>query len=254
MLKSRLLVIIIMTVLVITSFAAFAQARLLAGSPERVISESTLILTGKVVESIDNAEERSFTVSVNQVLKGDYTGNRISFFAQKTPGGWMGFTKLPETNTELLLFLRNDDSGNPYFTFDLNCIAIIEGQQVISLLGGSNVGINDERWEIEDYIEAYNEFFNTVNPISKQTEPVHIDANSGKNQESPTSPIAVTASVFWPGIIVFLILLGLSLAGLWHYARSKQSRSPMFWVVGIVVCVVVAYVIATFIVTPLLIR
>lgn len=64
----------------------------------------------------------------------------------------------------------------------------------------------------------------------------------------------VTASVFWPGIIAFLVLLGLSLVGLWYYARSKQSRSPLLWIVGIVVCVVVAYVIATFIVTPLLIR
>lgn len=254
MLKSRLLVIVIMTVLVITSFASFAQARLLVGSPERVVSESTLILSGKVVESIDNAEERSFTVSVNQVLKGDYTEDRISFFAQKTPGGWMGFTKLPEINTELLLFLRNDDSGNPYFTFDLNCIAVIEGQRVISLLGGSNVTINDEHWEIEDYIEAYNGFLNTLDLISKQTEPKRIDADNGQNQHLPSSSTAFSASVFWPGIITFLVLLGLSLVGLWYYAHSKQSRSPLLWIVGIVVCVVVAYVIATFIVTPLLIR
>jgi len=252
MLKSRLLVIVIMTVLIITFLVSFAQARLLVGSPERVVSESTLILTGKVVESIDNAEERSFTVSVNQVLKGDYTGNRISFFAQKTPGGWMGFTKLPETNTELLLFLRNDDSGNPYFTFDLNCIAIIEGRRVTSLLGGSNVGINDEHWEIEDYIKAYDEFLNTVDPIS--TGSGQTRADNDQNQDLSSRSIAFSASVFWPGIIAFLVLLGLSLTGLMFYARSKQSRSPLLWIVGIVVCVVVAYVIATFVVTPLLIR
>jgi len=252
MLKSRLLVIVIMTVLIITFLVSFAQARLLVGSPERVVSESTLILTGKVVESIDNAEERSFTVSVNQVLKGDYTGNRISFFAQKTPGGWMGFTKLPETNTELLLFLRNDDSGNPYFTFDLNCIAIIEGRRVTSLLGGSNVGINDEHWKIEDYIKAYDEFLNTVDPIS--TGSGQTRADNDQNQDLSSRSIAFSASVFWPGIIAFLVLLGLSLTGLMFYARSKQSRSPLLWIVGIVVCVVVAYVIATFVVTPLLIR
>jgi high-affinity Fe2+/Pb2+ permease len=60
--------------------------------------------------------------------------------------------------------------------------------------------------------------------------------------------MAVTVSVFWPGIIAFLILLGLFLTGLVFYARSKQSRSPLLWIVGIVVCVVVAYVIATFVV------
>ena len=64
----------------------------------------------------------------------------------------------------------------------------------------------------------------------------------------------IILAVFWPGIIAFLILLGLSLAGLWYYARSKQNRSPLFWIVGIVVCVAVAYIIATFAITPLLLR
>jgi len=69
--------------------------------------------------------------------------------------------------------------------------------------------------------------------------------------------MAVTASVFWPGIVVFLILLGLSVTGLGYYARYKQykqSRSLLFWVVGIAICVVAAYIIAAFIITPLLIR
>jgi len=66
--------------------------------------------------------------------------------------------------------------------------------------------------------------------------------------------VTVTASFFWPGIIAFLILLGLSLVGLGYYARSKQSRSLMFWVVGIVICIVVSYIITTFAITPLFLR
>ncbi|MBC7075585.1 MAG: hypothetical protein H5T98_05865 [Syntrophomonadaceae bacterium] len=250
MFKSRLLVIVIMTVLVITSFASFVQARLLVGSPENVISNSTLILTGKVISSNEVEEERTFTVLVDRVLKGEYSEPEIVFTGKKNPVySWMGSVHtLPETNTELLLFLRNDDSGNPYFTFDLNCIAVIEGQRVAGLLGGSNIGINDEHWKIEDYIEAYNEFLNTVDPISTHTEQTSIDADNDQNQDLSSRSMAVTASVFWPGIIVFLILLGLSLAGLWYYARSKQNRSLLFWVLGIVVCVVVANVIATFVV------
>lgn len=63
--------------------------------------------------------------------------------------------------------------------------------------------------------------------------------------------MAVSGSLFWPEIISFLVLLGLSLTGLRYYVRSKQSRSPFFWIVGIVVCVMVAYLITTFIVTPI---
>jgi len=254
--KSKLLRIVIIAALVVTIFAPVAQARLMVGSPEKVISNSTLILTGKVIKSNESEEERTFTVSGDRVLKGDYSEPEIVFTAKKNPiYGWTGnIHTLPETNTELLLFLRNDDNDNPYFTFDLNCIAVIEGQQVISLLGGSNVTINDEHWEIEDYVQAYNHFLNSVGPISNQTNPTSIDTNSSQNQDLSARSIAVTASVFWPGIIAFLILLGLSLVGLWYYARSKQSRTSMFWIVGIAACTVVAFLIATFIITPLLLQ
>jgi len=254
MLKSKLLGIVIIAMLVMTIFAPIAQAKLLVGSPENVISSSTLILTGRVISSNEVEEERTFTVSVGRVLKGAYSEPEIEFTGKKNPiYGWTGnIHTLPGTNTDLLLFLRNDDSGNPYFTFDLNCIAIIEGRRVTSLLGGSNVGINDEHWEIEDYIKAYDEFLNTVDPIS--TGSGQTRADNDQNQDLSSRSIAFSASVFWPGIIAFLVLLGLSLTGLMFYARSKQSRSPLLWIVGIVVCVVVAYVIATFVVTPLLIR
>lgn len=254
MFKSKLLKIVIIVVLVITIFVPVAQARLMVGSPEEVISNSTLILTGKVIRSSESEEERTFTVLVDRVLKGDYSEPEIVFTAKKNPiYGWMGsIHTLPETNTELLLFLRNDDNNNPYFTFDLNCIAVIEGQQVAGLLGGSNIGINDEHWEIEDYIKAYNEFINTVDSIS--TEPGQTRADNDQNQDLSSRSIAVTASIFWPGIIAFLILLGLSLVGLWYYARCKQSRTSMFWIVGIVICVVASYIIATFAITPLLLR
>jgi hypothetical protein len=253
MLKSKLLRILIIALLVIMIFVPVTQAHLMASGPETVITNSTLILTGKVIESKETEEERTFVLLVDHVFKGDYSEAEIVFTAKKNPVyGWKGnIRNLPEINTELLLFLRYDDNDNPYFAFDLNCIAVVEGQRVTSLLDGSNVGINDEHWEIEDYIEEYNAFLNTVHPISKQTELVSTNVDDGQNQDLSSSSGTVTVSAFWPGIIAFLVLLGLSLVGLWYYARSKQ-RSLMFWIVGIVVCVVVSYIIATFALTPLL--
>lgn len=253
MIKSKLLGMVIIAILVMTIFVPVAQARLVAGSPENVISNSTLILTGKVISSNEAEEERTFTVLVDRVLKGEYSEPEIVFTGKKNRVyGWMGSVHaLPETNTELLLFLRNDDNDNPHVTFDLNCIAVIEGQRVTSLLGGSNIGINDEHWEIKDYIETYNEFLDTADPIVTQTEKATNGENE-TNEDLSSRSIAVTASAFWPGIITFLILLGLSLVGLWYYARSKQNHSLLFWVVGIVVCIVVSYIIATFAITPLL--
>jgi len=257
MLKSKLLRISIITILVMTILVPVAQACLVAGSPENVISNSTLILTGKVITSNEVGEKRTFTVSVDRVLKGEYSKPEIVFTGRKNPiYGWMGGVHtLPEKKTELLLFLRNDDNDNPYFTFDLNCIAIVEGQRVTSLLGGSNIGLNDERWEIEDYVKTYNEFFNTIEHISAQTEETTTGEKDKNKDLSPRSmAVAASASIFWPGIIAFLILLGLLLVGLWYYAHSKQNRSPLFWIAGIVVCIAVSYIIATFALTPLLIR
>lgn len=176
MLHLKLLRIIIIAVMAMTIFMPVAQARLIAGGPETVITNSTLILTGKVIKSNEAEEERTFTVLVDRVLKGDYIEPEIKFTAKKNPVyGWMGNIRtLPEINTELLLFLRYDDNENPYFTFNLNCIAIIEGQQVTSLLDGSNIGINDEHWEIEDYIHTYNKFLNKVTSVSVRTDPVSL--------------------------------------------------------------------------------
>jgi len=163
MLQSKLLRIIIITVIAMNIFMPAALARLMAGGPETVISNSTLILTGKVVKSNEAEEERTFTVQVGRVLKGNYTEPEIEFAAKKNPVyGWVNIRTLPENNTELLLFLRYDGNDNPYFAFDLNCIAIIEEQQVTSLLDGSNVGINDGHWKIEDYLKAYNDFLHDV--------------------------------------------------------------------------------------------
>jgi hypothetical protein len=255
MLKSKLLRITIITVLVMTILVPIAQARLVVGSPENVISSSTLILTGEVISSSEAVEQRTFTVSVDRVLKGEYFDPEIVFTGKKNPVyGWMGSVHtLPKTNTELLLFLRNDDNDNPYFTFDLNCIAVVEGERVTSLLDGSNIGSNDERWEIEDYIETYNELLNTADLISIQTEKT-IDGENQTNEDVSFRSMAVTTSVFWPGIIAFLTLLGLSLVGLLYYARSKQNRSSLFWVASILVCIVVSYIIATLAITPLLLR
>lgn len=66
--------------------------------------------------------------------------------------------------------------------------------------------------------------------------------------------MAITAAAYWPGMLAFLVLLGLSLTGLRYYARSKPRRSALFWVAGISVCVMAAYLITTFTIVPLLLR
>ncbi len=76
-----------------TIFVPVAQARLVAGSPENVISNSTLILTGKVISSNEVEEERTFTVLVDRVLKGEYSEPEIVFTGKKIvfTVGWVVF-------------------------------------------------------------------------------------------------------------------------------------------------------------------
>lgn len=227
MLKLKLLRVTVIMLIAMIIYIPAAWARLMAAGPETVISNSTLIMTGKVTKSIESEDERSFTFLVDRVLKGEYSEAKIEFTAKKSPVyGWLGNIRtVPEINTELLLFLRDDDNVNPYFTFDLNCIAIIEGQQVTSLLDASNVGINEEHWEIGDYLEAYNEFLHNAEPVIIQTESANAAENNRERGLSTpsSSPLeAVTASNFLPGIIAFLFLLAFLLAGLWYYRRSSQ--------------------------------
>lgn len=165
---------IIIVLLAIISFVPQAEARLMAGGPDTVIENSTLILTGTVTGNMETEEERTFALRVNHVLKGDYQKEEITLTEKKNPVyGWVHAYCVPEVNTELLLFLREVDNSYPYFSFDMNCIALIEGQKVTDLLDGSNVGINDEHWEIGDYVKGYNAFLNNAGLVETQVNVVN---------------------------------------------------------------------------------
>lgn len=165
---------VIIVLLVITSLASPAEARLMAGGPDTVIENSTLILAGTVTGNMETEEERTFAFKVDHVLKGDYQKKEITLTEKKNPVySWVHIRCVPEVNTKLLLFLRDKDNSYPYFSFDMNCIALIEGQKVTGLLGGSNVGINDEYWEIEDYVKKYNAFLNNAGPVETQVNVVN---------------------------------------------------------------------------------
>ena len=181
MFKSTPLKTMFIVLLIIMSLALPAQALLVAGGPDTIIENSTLILTGKVTKSMEKEEERTFTVKIDHVLKGDYQKEGITLTEKKNPVyGWVHIRRLPEINTELLLFLRDEDNGGPYFPFDMNCMALLEGQEVTGLLGGSNVGINDEHWETGDYVRAYNAFLKSAGPAETQVSAVNTVAG-GEN-------------------------------------------------------------------------
>lgn len=170
----RPLITVVIMLLVITTFALPVEARLMAGGPDTVIENSTLILTGKVIENMEAEAERTFTVRVDRVLKGNYQKKDLVFTEKKNlVYGWVHIRHIPGVNTELLLFLRDEENNDPYFAFDLNCVAVVEGGKVTSLLGGSNVGINDEHWDIENYISGYNAFLDSMAPVGTGADTVN---------------------------------------------------------------------------------
>ncbi len=66
--------------------------------------------------------------------------------------------------------------------------------------------------------------------------------------------MAISVAVYWPGMLAFLALLGLFLTGLRYYAPSQPRRSVLFWVVGLSIGIMTAYLIAAFMIVPLLQR
>lgn len=146
----------------------------MAGGPSTIIANSTLILAGKVTKSMEKEVERTFTVQIEHLLRGDYQKEELVLTEKKNPVyGWVHIRHLPEINTGLLLFLCAEDNGCPYFPFDMNCMALLEGQEVTGLSGGSNVGINDEHWETEDYVREYNAFLNSAGPAETQANAIN---------------------------------------------------------------------------------
>jgi hypothetical protein len=70
MLKLKLLRVTVIMLIAMIIYIPAAWARLMAAGPETVISNSTLIMTGKVTKCIESEDERSFTFLVDRVLKG----------------------------------------------------------------------------------------------------------------------------------------------------------------------------------------
>ncbi|MEW6425331.1 MAG: hypothetical protein AB1523_11430 [Bacillota bacterium] len=220
--KMKLSVVFGLPILIFLSCCPFASARLLVGSPEQVIANSTLILTGKVTESKDLEDERSFTVFVDRILKGTYPGEQISFSAQRTPRGLMGFPASPEAGSEVLLFLRKDDGTNYRFTYDLNCIAILEDQKATALCGGSNVSLNNNRWTVDDYRQAYNDFLG-AGFARTQTQSASLGGKAG----AAGSAAPESRPLFFPlGLLgtVLGIVLVFGLAGFVLYQQNKIRK------------------------------
>jgi len=60
---------------------------------------------------------------------------------------------------------------------------------------------------------------------------------------------AMSIAFFWPGIILFFILFCVSFIGLRYYARMKQSRSILFWIIGIVGVFIMTYILTLILLT-----
>ncbi|MEW5899651.1 MAG: hypothetical protein AB1652_10855, partial [Bacillota bacterium] len=110
---------------------------------------------------------------------------------------------------------------NYHFTYDLNCVAILADQKVTALCGGRNVGLNNDRWTVDDYRQAYNDFLG-VCFTRTQTQSASVGGETGAaGSVAPESrPL-----FFSPGLLgtVLGIVLVFGLAGFALYQQSKTK-------------------------------
>ena len=163
---------------------------------------------------------------IDRIFKGNYQKEEIVLTEKKNHiYGWVHIRCVPDIGTKLLLFLRSEDNVDPYLAFDLNCIAVVEGQEVTGLLGGSNVGINDGHWEIEDYVKEYNVFFNSADLYEIPTGTVNTMGIIG-GADGPTA-IHISGNplkaLMVPAIVLAAIFLAIGFA-VGYIVKGRQTR------------------------------
>lgn len=148
MMKKAIIAFCGLLVLCMTVLHPKAFADLLVFTPQDMISKSTSIITGTVVEKEDGQDRREVIIRTKKVIKGDSPGDQFVLKRNVSPFGLIGF-EFPEAGKEVLLFLQGKDG----LTGDANNVATIEaGNKAVVYKG-----LATDAHPIEEYNKSYSE-------------------------------------------------------------------------------------------------
>ncbi|MBX6377315.1 MAG: hypothetical protein IRY95_02095 [Clostridia bacterium] len=143
-----------------------ALARLVVASPEGAL-RAGVIVVGQVLERATVGKSQEAAVAVGEVLKGEL--DQVGSIVRVHAGPYLhlpvdrALDAFPPAGTRVLLLLERDGAGWR-LAWSLNAVALVEDGHVTGLYHGARIGRGrdgelEERWEQEDYVRAYDAFY-----------------------------------------------------------------------------------------------
>jgi len=126
-----------------------AYADLLVFTPQDMISNSTSIITGTVVEKEEDQDRRKVIIRTKHIIKGESPGKQFVLERSISPVyDWHGF-EFPEAGKDVLLFLQGKDG----LTGDANNVAtIVAGNKAVVYKG-----LATDAHPIDEYNKVFSE-------------------------------------------------------------------------------------------------
>lgn len=141
-------------------------AKLVTAGPQDALAGASTIVVGTVTARHYSEDERSVTIQIDQVVKGDTEKQQLSWKVPKPRMyGWLDFD-FPETGNQVLLLLNGNDQEGFALAWDLNCVAVVDEGRVTALYHGTTIGLNQASWEPEQYAAAYDAYYQAHKPAN----------------------------------------------------------------------------------------
>lgn len=162
--RSRAALLIAASWMAVLVISGVVSARLFALSPKGMVDHADAIVVAEVIAKEQTPGDTGvapiveYKLRVERVLKGQLSGNELAITV--TPLLWSSVAPaemLPDPGTKVFLLLRQD--GGWRLAADLNAVAIIRHNQIVSLHQGRGVGTDGETWEPGDYVAVYQRYY-----------------------------------------------------------------------------------------------
>ena len=159
--RNRVAVLALAVSLLLVALGGVASARLLVFSPQTVLGQAEVIVVAEVVSARRDPGEPAtieYRLRAEQVLKGRVREEELTVLIRPLRPLADPPELLPDPGTRVFVLLTRGDGGWR-LAADLNAVAIVEGDRIVSLYRGARVGIDNEVWMPEDYLATYEAYY-----------------------------------------------------------------------------------------------
>lgn len=156
---NKFIFVIFAVIIIFLGISNLGYARLSVSSPKGTLERANIVVEGIVESVIEETNSQNAILRITQVLKGNMTDKLITITVGSYLKGDNPPDKFPKLGTNVFILLYGEDNKKWLMAADLNTVGIIKNGYITELYKGSKIGINDNSWTQEDYVKAYDEYY-----------------------------------------------------------------------------------------------